>query len=136
MAPLGPVEAFAVFLSATERLDIAPFVALLDEDVVLRFPYMGGGRPKECTGRAASAEFLKIISAFFTSLRWVNPTVYATDDPELAIAVATSSATLPTGDHYENDYVLFLRVRDGKVVEYREHFDPARAEAAFQAIGA
>jgi ketosteroid isomerase-like protein len=32
--------------------------------------------------------------------------------------------------------VLFLRVRDGTVVEYREHFDPARVQPAFEGIGA
>ena len=136
MTPLSPVEAFAVFLSATERLDIAPFLALLDDDVILRFPYMPGDRPKQCAGRVQAVEFLKIIPALFTHFRWVEPRVYATDDPELAIVVASSSATLTTGDQYDNDYVLFLRVRDGKVVEYREHFDPARAQPAFEAIGA
>jgi uncharacterized protein len=136
MAPLSPVQVCEVFLAAMERLDADAFTALLDDDVILSFPYMCGDRPKRCVGRAEAEEFLKIIPALFATVRWVESKVYATDDPELAVIVATSAATLTTGDPYDNDYVLLLRVRDGRILEYREHFDPARAEPAFTAIGA
>lgn len=136
MATLGPVEAFEVFLSAMERLDVETFVSMLDDDVVLKFPYMWEGQPQECRGKPQAVEFLKIIPALFAEFRWVGPRTYATDDPELAMTVTKSRATLTTGDPYDNDYVLLLRVRDGKVIEYWEHFDPARARPAFQAIGA
>ena len=136
MDTLDPVEAFEIFLRAMEGLDVDRFVAMLDENVVLKFPYMWEGQPTECTGLAEAAEFLAIIPALFTEFRWVQPRIYATDDPELAMVITKSDATLTTGQHYDNDYVLLLRVRDGKVVEYWEHFDQDRARAAFRAIGA
>jgi hypothetical protein len=135
MTTLTPVEAFEAFVPAMERQDIKTFFAMLDDDVVLHFPFMSEGYPKIVTGRVAAEEFLQVIPALFVKFAWINPRIYATDDPELAMMVAKSTATLNTGAPYDNDYVLFLRVRNGKVIEYWEHVDPARVLAAFEAIG-
>lgn len=52
------------------------------------------------------------------------------------LVVATSAGGLTTGDSNDNEHVLFCRVHCGGIVGYGEQFDPARAEPAFNAIGA
>lgn len=133
---LTPSEAFETFFSATEGSDLDSFFALFDEQVLMRFPYIPSGYPNECQGRTECAAFFGTVATLFSELRWVKRTVYSTSDPELAMAIAASKATLPDGTSYENDYVLLLRVRGGAIVEYCEYFDPNRAAPVFQALGA
>lgn len=133
---LTPSEAFEIYFSATEGSDLDSFFALFDERIAMRFPYMPSGYPNECHGRAECAGFFGTVVALFSGLLWVMRTVYSTNDPEVAIATAASSATLPNGASYENEYVLLLRVRDGAIVEYCEFFDPNRAAPVFQALEA
>lgn len=129
-------EAFETYFSATEGSDLEKFFALLDDDVVMRFPYMLPGYPNEARGRAECSGFFASVVALFSSFHWVEPTVYSTNDPELAMATTTSSAKMHNGTVYENEYVLLMRVRNGAIVEYCEFFDPNRAVPVFQALGA
>lgn len=133
---LTPSEAFETFFSATEASDLDRFFGLLDDDVVMRFPYMLPGYPNEIRGREVCSGFFGSVVALFSGLRWIKPTVYSTNDPELAMATTASSAKLHNGTVYENEYVLLIRVRNGAIVEYCEFFDPNRAVPVFEALGA
>jgi ketosteroid isomerase-like protein len=60
--------------------------------------------------------------------------VQAMADPEAAVAEVRAEALVkPTGRIYRQDYVVFLRVRDGRIAFLREYFDPVRAAQAMDA---
>jgi ketosteroid isomerase-like protein len=54
--------------------------------------------------------------------------MYALADPNGAVAQVRAEGFIKsTGRIYRQEYVVFLRARDGKIVFLREYFDPVRA---------
>ena len=75
------------------------------------------------------------ITGFFTqfaddfNIRVKN--VYYIEGKDAAVAeFAVTATVVPTGKAYNQDYILYLRVENGKIVFYREYFDGARIAAA------
>jgi ketosteroid isomerase-like protein len=122
-APDTVVGIMTAFLDALGRLDAAGSLALLAEDGVFEFPYAIPGMPAVSRGHAQIRSMMKGM-AVITDLELYDMAVHATDDPELAIATFRSRGHLRGGRPYANRYVSTARVRDGKIVEYHEHFDP------------
>ena len=120
------------YMDAIARCDALAATTLFDDDAVIHTPCMPEPTPKVINGRAAYASVLEwVFAAVFKKLTWTRLEIHATDDPNLAFALATSSVELHDGRSYGNDYAVFVRVRDGKIVEDTEFFDTTRAAQAF-----
>ena len=118
------------WIDAVNNLDFETGAALFAQDAVLKIPLPIPGYPTKLDGRDAIGEFLAMVGQLMTSLKLSDIELFGTDDPEVAIGTAHGDAVLHNGDTYTQDYVFFMRVRDGEIVEYREYFDPNRAAAA------
>lgn len=57
--------------------------------------------------------------------------LHTTDDPELIVGRARCEAETVAGKPYQNQYCFFVRVRDGKVVDHLEYFNPRPVIEAF-----
>ena len=51
----------------------------------------------------------------------------------MAVGLRAQGLIKSTGRIYRQDYVLFLRAAGGKIVFWREYFDPVRAAKALNA---
>ena len=100
--------------------------ALLAEDAVVEFPYApSAGRPGRVEGREAIVRhFAWVMSNVgFRNFALSNMRAHPGADPETAWFEFHGTADLPGGKHYEQDYVVSLRARDGKVIHYREYWN-------------
>jgi len=71
--------------------------------------------------------FLGAVEKF----RFFDVQVYAFADPEAAVGIVKAEALIkPTGRVYQQEYVVFLRAKGGKIAALREYFDPTRAAKA------
>lgn len=122
------------YLRGLERGDIDAATASFAEDVVIKVPCMPEPTPKLMVGRATYVQLLQgTFANVFKKLTWTALEIHASDDPNLAFALAKSSVELWNGSSYSNDYVIYVRVMNGKIVEEVEFFDTARAAKAFTA---
>ena len=65
------------------------------------------------------------------NFRFFDLRVYPSADPEAAVAEVRAEALIKaTGRTYRQEYVIFLRAKDGKIAHLREYFDPVRAAKA------
>jgi len=94
------------------------------EDLVIRLPYAPPGVTPEVRGFAAARDMLSHHWAGKQRFDWLDVVIRATEDPELFVTTARSDVLMQSGAPYGNDYVMFTRVRDGKVVEHAEYFNP------------
>lgn len=127
----SPGDVAALWLDALARADFAAWDALVHDEVTMRFPFAPPGIPSHCEGREACR---KVVRAFFAAIErfeWYEVSLHAAADPELVFASARSRARLRNGRDYGNDYCMLLRVRAGRLLEYREYFNPLPAIAAF-----
>ena len=113
--------------------DIEAALALFAEDAVVEFPYAPSiQRPARLDGKAAIAPYFREVTALLVDLGFHDIELVPAADPEVVVMRAHGAATIvPTGKHYEQDYVFFIRIRGEKVVSYREYWNPLPVIEAF-----
>ena len=127
----SPRDVAELWLGVLARADLAAWDALVADEVRMEFPFAPAGIPSRCEGRDACR---KVVGAFFAAIErfeWYDIALHAAADPELVFGFAKSRARLRSGRDYGNDYCMLLRVRAGRLLEYREYFNPLPAIAAF-----
>lgn len=92
------------------------------------------GHPARLSGRE---EVMRHVTWFLTAVedfRFLDPRIYPMADPEAAVAEIRAEAMIKTtGRPYRQEYVVFLRCKNGKIAHLREYFDPVRAAKALDA---
>lgn len=122
------------WLGALHALDIGAAVELLADDAVLEIPLAPPGLPDRFEGKAAIEAFLS-SSQVFSKLDFHDIAVHETSDPELVVVEFRSSGTFTaTGLNYANRYALVVRARNGRIVLYREYFNPLALAGAFEKL--
>jgi ketosteroid isomerase-like protein len=99
---------------------------------VLRLPFAPPGVPQEFAGRDVARQALSGSAKSRSPLVFEDLVLLATEDPELFVATASGEATMASGKIYRNNYVIFVRIRDGMVVEHIEYMNPLNIIAAYE----
>jgi len=108
----------------------------LADDVVIEWPFAALGRPRRIEGKAA---FLAMAGPARAAMpiridECAIEAVHETADPEvIVVEYRLGGVKLATGERGATDLIAVLRVRDGKVVHWREYQDTL---AIAQALGA
>ncbi|KYG03215.1 phenazine biosynthesis protein, partial [Sorangium cellulosum] len=124
--PLDAAQALDALLDLIVR-DIEGWLALFADDATVEFPYATAlGVPGRFEGKEAIRRYFQGTIERFRDLSLRDVRRYPTTDPDVALAEVHGSAIiLPSGKRYEQDYVMVVATRDGKVVRYREYWNPA-----------
>lgn len=110
-------------LAAISAGDVAGFVARLADDAEYVAPYYPEMGPRR--GRAEIAAMFDGLFARFASVSYEVTEAHETTDPDLVICeVRGDNQVRGTDRRYRNHYVMFVRIRDGRVVRWTEYSDP------------
>ena len=104
----------------------------ISPDFILRLPFAPPGVPSEFCGREVAQQALSGSAKSRSPLVFENLVLMRTDDPELLVATANGQATMASGKLYRNSYVIFVRIRNGMVVEHIEYMNPLNIMAAYE----
>jgi uncharacterized protein len=111
--------------------DMKGWSELCDENVVAEFPFAPQGSPAKIEGRAALYEYLRNYPTFIDVRAIPTLNMYATDDPNVAIAEwHASGRVVGNGNPYEMSYATFVTLRHGLIANYREYWNPLAFTAA------
>jgi uncharacterized protein len=94
------------------------------EDVVIRLPFAPPGVASELHGIDQALEKLAETWRMKDRFAWHDVVIRKTEDPELFVTTARSEAVLVSGQRYANKYIMLTRLREGKVIEHTEYFNP------------
>ena len=112
------------FFDALSRADSGAIAAMYAEDAVL---WTAGSLP--FSGTSSKAQAIQgmdaIMSVFPEGLKFTIKEMTA--EGERVAIEAESSGRHVTGKLYNNQYHFLMRVRDGKVVEFKEYMDTMHA---------
>lgn len=118
-------QVFAAHL-ALIGTDIQAWSDLLAEDAVVEFPYASAlGSPSRSKGKPAIYDHMK--NAVTQLQNWVFTDVreYQTLIPNVLFAEFHGEAVfVATGQPYQQDYVVRLETKHGKIIHYREYWNP------------
>lgn len=107
---------------------------LLHEDLVLEFPYAHSVKmPGRVDGRSAAVEYLSGVMKHFTGLVFHDVVVSPMADPTTVIVEYSGGCKLPTGKTYKQVYITVQKFKDGKMILFREFWNPMEVVESFGA---
>jgi len=123
------VESFSAMLRKALGNRIAPdattFLDMVADNGVMEFPYSPSGLPDRLDGKAAIARHLEGLADMIAFDRMGEPTIYATTDPDVTIVeVEGFGRAVSTGEAYDQRYISVIRTEAGRIVHYRDYWNP------------
>lgn len=118
------------FFAALEAMDVPRFLEVWAEDGVQEMPFSPPGFPRRLEGREAIGNQYRSLPENYRGMRFPRE-ILAMEDPARFVVRYTGSIELKAGGRYDNRYVGLFTLRDGKVVEFVEYFDPIILRDAF-----
>jgi ketosteroid isomerase-like protein len=124
----GPADdaatVFAALLAAFERLDYDAVEALFAEDGAFDLPFRAN-EPRRIAGQAAVGAFVRAsMGEFLAAIRFTVKRLYPCVDREWIVAEYASEGRTVTGGRYANAYVGLMQVHDGRILLFKEHYNP------------
>lgn len=118
-------QVFAAHL-ALIGTDVEAWSDLLAEDAIVEFPYASAlGSPSRLEGKPAILNHMKIAVAQLQNWVFTNVREYQTLIPNVLFAEFHGKAVfVATGQLYQQDYVVRLETKNGKIIHYREYWNP------------
>ena len=121
-------ETADLFRAGLERFgdgDLDGYLELLSDEVEVEFPFAPPGRPERLRGRENLRRYLEPLLARVAYDSITSLVVYETDVAGTIVAEMTASLRLLESDRtYSRRYVAVVRAADGRVVWYREYWNP------------
>jgi uncharacterized protein len=113
--------------------DFNAWRALYAEDAVMEYPYGGyAGVASPLNGITEISESVKGFLADVRDFRVSVANIFHVQGEDAVFAEFKADASvISTGREYHQDYVVYLRAENGKIVFFREYFDAPRVVAAF-----
>jgi len=121
------------------RVDSAAksFVELMSDDFVMEFPYARPGMPTRVEGRPAVLAHLVKVGGDVSVDSASNLAVHETTDPEVVILEFDGHGrSVKTGEPYEQRYISVIRARGGKIVHFKDYWNPIQGLKAQLGVAA
>ena len=112
--------------------DAAQWETLIADDITWELAYAPSvGHPARLSGRAEVVRHVTWFRGAVDRFRFFNLAIHPFVDSTRAVGEVEAEGIIKsTGRVYRRNYVVFLRVADGKIAFIREYFDPVRAAKA------
>ncbi|MGE3744538.1 MAG: nuclear transport factor 2 family protein [Sphingomonadaceae bacterium] len=108
----------------------------LHDDLVLEFPTGGTvGLYERVVGKAKSQAHLGMVDEMLPGWHASNIKVRPMLDPDLVLIEYEGACDSPNGP-YRQHYFTLMTFKDGKLINFREHFDTAMFERCFGSAAA
>lgn len=120
----------AEFFTALEKLNIPAFLKVWADNGKQIMPLAPQGFPSLLSGKEAINNQYKALPENYTSMSFPFK-IYPTENPNKAIVQYTGTIPLKDGGEYNNNYVGIFEIRNGKLQQFTEYFDPFILEEAF-----
>lgn len=130
MSDQQTIPSFGAMLRAALGDAIAPcagtdFLAMCADDIVFQFPYAPAGSVTEVRGKAKLAAYLAKVGTLIVFDVMEMPVTHASKDGEtFVIEFSCKGRGVATGARYDQSYISVLRVCDGRIVQYRDYWNP------------
>lgn len=118
-------------LELVSELRVDEALGLVAEDLLLELPFRHDGGPGEMRGEAAR-RFIHAMPKLFSRMNFTSITVHGRARSGTICAEYRSDGRSQGGEPYRNAYAAFFVVRDGKIAEWREYFDPMVVRTTFK----
>ena len=115
--------------------DNTQWQTLIADEILWELAYAPAfGHPARLLGREEVVRHATWFVGAVQNFRFFDLRLYPFADPEGTVAEVKGEGLIKATQRiYQQDYVVFLRAKYGKIVFLREYFDPVRAAKALNA---
>lgn len=125
-------ETMTRFLDLMLAGDIPHWMELWHEDAVFEYPFAPPGYPQEVSGKRALYEHFKNFPETVEFIEFTDLQMHLTRDPEILIVeFACLGRMVATGREYRQKYISVMQMSGGKILRYRDYWNPLVALEAF-----
>lgn len=111
--------------------DINPWVDMFSEDGVMEFPYALEGMPKRLDGKDAVENHLSRLPDVFDFSGFSKPVFHFSANSEsMIVEFSCQAKVVGTGRPYNQDYISVITLSDGKIMNYKDYWNPLVAVVA------
>jgi ketosteroid isomerase-like protein len=118
------------FFAALEAKDLNRFLAVWADDGVQIMPFSPVGFPQRLEGKEAIRNQYGSLPENYRTMRFPRE-ILPMEDPNRFVVRYTGEIELTGGGRYDNSYVGLFTVRDGRIAEFVEYFNPIVLQEAF-----
>jgi len=105
--------------------DASTFLDMVDDEIVMEFPYAPPGALPRVEGKPALAEYLPHAASLITIDSMSEPVVHHTQNPNVVILEFTCKGYgTDTGVAYNQTYISVVTLADGYITHYRDYWNP------------
>jgi ketosteroid isomerase-like protein len=98
---------------------------MIADQGVMEFPYAFPGLPDRLDGREAVARHLEGLSGLIAFDGMGEPTVHPSIDPNVVVIEFEGFGRgVATGEPYDQRYISVIRTEGGRIVHYRDYWNP------------
>ena len=102
------------------------------EDAILEFPFAPAGRKPAYHGKTEILEYMRSAAGRIAIDSIERMRLFPMQDPEVAaVELAIKGRATTTNRPYNQSYVIFFEVQNGKLWRYREYWNPLVSIEAF-----
>ncbi|ARV62960.1 hypothetical protein BZZ01_10425 [Nostocales cyanobacterium HT-58-2] len=113
------------FLDLLSKKRMDAWLELWDQNSVQDMPYSPPGFPKRVEGKAAIAKHYSALPTSVGRMVFPDLVIYPMVDPNTLFAEFRGEIeVLATGKPYNNTYAGLFQFRNGKILLYREYYNP------------
>lgn len=108
------------------------YANLWTEDAVHEYPYAPAPYSKRLEGRDTITDYIAYVTQSATNWNFTNFVFSSTADPNVMFVEFEGSALVTaTGKNYQQIFVGRITLREGKIANFREYWNPAWILEAF-----
>ena len=117
--------AMGKFMDLILREDIPQWMELWNEDAVFEYPFAPPGFPQEVSGKQGIFENFKDFPNRIKFFEFTNVQMHPTLDPDtLIVEFAGRGQIVATGKPYNQRYISVVQMAGGKILRYRDYWNP------------
>jgi ketosteroid isomerase-like protein len=110
--------------------------SLADDDLMMSAPFAPPGRPKVMSGLSKRRKTSDAVRESFKSFSWVDLEIFQTEQSDIVFVTTKSRAVTQWDTVYTNEYIFKIKLRDGKLLQISEFFNPLLIVAALEEMKA
>lgn len=140
MSDTESIPSFGVMIRHALGDVIAPeagddFLSMCSEDIVFQFPYAPAGTVTEVRGLESLTQYLVAVGGLIAFDSLSEPTVHPSKDGQtFTVEFTCKGRNTSTQERYDQTYVSVIRCLDGKIVQYRDYWNPLILLNAFGGV--
>lgn len=125
-------DTFSKYLDFQATNQMKKFKELWADDAVVEFPYAPPSLVARVEGKEAIFKYYKDTPNQFTEWKFTISRFYETPNPNIVLIEWHGTAKIAgTGRLYDQIYIGYLQMRDGKIFHYKEYWNPIIVLEAF-----